>query len=43
MKKSLLEDVLPSAAADFEKMTEDGGAYRIYKIGSLEAGRKVSM
>ena len=37
MKNTLLADVLPSAAPEFEKMTEDGGAFRIYRIGSLEA------
>eukprot|EP00438_Fugacium_kawagutii_P011224 Skav228654 [mRNA] locus=scaffold2369:123061:148536:+ [translate_table: standard] len=33
----LLEDILPSAASEFEKTAEDGAIYRIYKIGSLEA------
>jgi len=36
MRKHLLEDVLPCAASEFEKTAEDGGVYRIYKIGSLE-------
>eukprot|EP00435_Cladocopium_sp_Y103_P016762 s2202_g4.t1 len=34
--KNLLEDVLPSAASEFEKTAEDGAIYRIYKIGSVE-------
>lgn len=37
-RKHLSEEVLPSAASDFEKTAEDGGIFRIYKIGSLEAG-----
>ena len=32
-----MEDVLPSAASEFEKTAEDGAIYRIYKIGSVEA------
>jgi len=36
MRKNLLEDVLPSAASEFEKTAEDGAIYRIYKIGSVE-------
>eukprot|EP00434_Breviolum_minutum_P009358 symbB.v1.2.008246.t2/scaffold515.1/size193321/8 len=36
MRKHLSEEVLPSAASDFEKTAEDGGIFRIYKIGSLE-------
>ena len=36
-KRGLLENVLPAAAPEFNQVTEDGIAFRIYKIGSLEA------
>eukprot|EP00930_Biecheleria_cincta_P032318 TRINITY_DN22427_c0_g1_i1.p1 TRINITY_DN22427_c0_g1~~TRINITY_DN22427_c0_g1_i1.p1 ORF type:complete len:1043 (-),score=216.13 TRINITY_DN22427_c0_g1_i1:272-3376(-) len=32
----LLTDVLPSAAPEFHKSTEDGVTFRIYRLGSLE-------
>ncbi|CAJ1440046.1 unnamed protein product [Effrenium voratum] len=35
-EQSLLKDILPTAAPEFNKTTEDGVAFRIYKIGSLE-------
>jgi len=35
-QQTLLNDILPMAAAEFNKVTEDGVAFRIYKIGSLE-------
>ena len=38
MKNTLLEDVLPKASPEFEKATEDGAQFRIYRIGALEAG-----
>ncbi|CAJ1399897.1 unnamed protein product [Effrenium voratum] len=34
--ESLLSDVLPTAAPEFNQKTEDGSTFRIYKIGSLE-------
>jgi len=34
--KFLLEDILPAAAPEFDKSTEDGVVFRIYRIGSLE-------
>ena len=37
-EQTLLNDILPLAAPEFNKITEDGVAFRIYKIGSLEAG-----
>lgn len=33
---SLVRDVLPTAAPEFQEKTEDGTCFRIYKIGSLE-------
>lgn len=33
---SLVKDVLPTAAPEFQEKTEDGTCFRIYKIGSLE-------
>ena len=36
-QRGLLENVLPSAAPEFNQVTEDGIVFRIYKIGSLEA------
>jgi hypothetical protein len=36
-EQTLLNDILPMAAPEFNKITEDGVAFRIYKIGSLEA------
>ena len=35
-EQTLLNDILPMAAPEFNKITEDGVAFRIYKIGSLE-------
>mmetsp|Transcript_46297 Transcript_46297/g.83480 ORF Transcript_46297/g.83480 Transcript_46297/m.83480 type:complete len:935 (-) Transcript_46297:14-2818(-) len=35
-QKSLAEDILPAAAPEFSKVTEDGVTFRIYSIGSLE-------
>eukprot|EP00439_Symbiodinium_sp_Y106_P086985 s383_g37.t2 len=35
-KHSLLEDVIPKAVPEFDQVTEDGVAFRIYKLGSLE-------
>eukprot|EP00930_Biecheleria_cincta_P060794 TRINITY_DN4638_c0_g6_i1.p1 TRINITY_DN4638_c0_g6~~TRINITY_DN4638_c0_g6_i1.p1 ORF type:complete len:952 (-),score=197.30 TRINITY_DN4638_c0_g6_i1:126-2927(-) len=35
-EKMLIDDILPAAASDFQKSTEDGVVFRIYKIGSLE-------
>eukprot|EP00930_Biecheleria_cincta_P040213 TRINITY_DN2756_c0_g2_i2.p1 TRINITY_DN2756_c0_g2~~TRINITY_DN2756_c0_g2_i2.p1 ORF type:complete len:1138 (+),score=237.20 TRINITY_DN2756_c0_g2_i2:59-3472(+) len=35
-QKFLLEDILPAAAPEFDKCTEDGVSFRIYRIGSLE-------
>ncbi|CAE7499920.1 unnamed protein product, partial [Symbiodinium pilosum] len=35
-QRGLLENVLPSAAPEFNQVTEDGIVFRIYKIGSLE-------
>ncbi|CAJ1388163.1 unnamed protein product [Effrenium voratum] len=35
-KRSLLEDILPTAAPEFYKTTEDGMAFRIYRLGRLE-------
>jgi len=35
-QQSLLEDVLPVAAPEFHKTTEDGVDFRIYRLGSLE-------
>mmetsp|Transcript_58316 Transcript_58316/g.138812 ORF Transcript_58316/g.138812 Transcript_58316/m.138812 type:complete len:935 (+) Transcript_58316:99-2903(+) len=32
----LVKEVLPNAAPDFQKSTEDGAVFRIYRIGSLE-------
>ena len=37
-EQTLLNDILPMAAPEFNKITEDGVAFRIYKIGSLEVG-----
>ena len=33
---TLVKDVLPTAAPEFQEKTEDGTCFRIYKIGSLE-------
>jgi len=35
-QQTLLNDVLPVAAPEFNKATEDGVVFRIYRIGSLE-------
>ncbi|CAE7326460.1 unnamed protein product [Symbiodinium necroappetens] len=35
-KRSLLEEVIPQAVPEFDQVTEDGVAFRIYKLGSLE-------
>lgn len=35
-QQALLNDVLPSAAPEFQKLTEDGVTFRIYRLGSLE-------
>eukprot|EP00931_Biecheleriopsis_adriatica_P026426 TRINITY_DN16083_c0_g1_i1.p1 TRINITY_DN16083_c0_g1~~TRINITY_DN16083_c0_g1_i1.p1 ORF type:complete len:1036 (-),score=244.94 TRINITY_DN16083_c0_g1_i1:61-3168(-) len=35
-EKALLKDILPTAAPEFNKVTEDGMVFRIYRIGSLE-------
>jgi len=35
-KRSLLEDILPTAAPEFAQTTEDGTVFRIYRIGRLE-------
>ena len=35
-QKFLLEDILPDAAPDFAKSTEDGAVSHIYRIGSQE-------
>ncbi|CAE6924796.1 unnamed protein product [Symbiodinium sp. CCMP2592] len=35
-KCSLLQEVIPKAVAEFDQVTEDGVAFRIYKLGSLE-------
>eukprot|EP00930_Biecheleria_cincta_P018205 TRINITY_DN14262_c0_g1_i1.p1 TRINITY_DN14262_c0_g1~~TRINITY_DN14262_c0_g1_i1.p1 ORF type:complete len:1026 (+),score=214.71 TRINITY_DN14262_c0_g1_i1:23-3100(+) len=35
-QKTLLDDVLPVAAPEFQKATEDGTLFRMYCIGSLE-------
>eukprot|EP00931_Biecheleriopsis_adriatica_P086789 TRINITY_DN6137_c0_g1_i1.p1 TRINITY_DN6137_c0_g1~~TRINITY_DN6137_c0_g1_i1.p1 ORF type:complete len:1079 (+),score=262.27 TRINITY_DN6137_c0_g1_i1:107-3238(+) len=35
-QQTLLKDVLPVAAPEFSKATEDGVIFRIYRIGSLE-------
>eukprot|EP00434_Breviolum_minutum_P009356 symbB.v1.2.008245.t1/scaffold515.1/size193321/7 len=32
----LVHDILPTAAPEFKKQTEDGSTFRIYQIGSLE-------
>lgn len=34
--RTLLEDILPTAAPEFAQTTEDGTIFRIYKIGRLE-------
>ncbi|CAE7040244.1 unnamed protein product [Symbiodinium natans] len=34
--RTLLEDILPTAAPEFAQTTEDGMIFRIYKIGRLE-------
>lgn len=33
---ALANDILPTAAPEFQEKTEDGAVFRIYKIGSLE-------
>lgn len=35
-EQTLFSDVLPSAAPEFQKSTEDGTVFRIYRLGSLE-------
>jgi len=35
-QQALLNDVLPSAASEFQESTEDGVVFRIYRLGSLE-------
>lgn len=35
-QQSLVKDILPSAAPEFENATEDGTLFRIYRLGSLE-------
>eukprot|EP00930_Biecheleria_cincta_P060793 TRINITY_DN4638_c0_g5_i1.p1 TRINITY_DN4638_c0_g5~~TRINITY_DN4638_c0_g5_i1.p1 ORF type:complete len:990 (-),score=227.90 TRINITY_DN4638_c0_g5_i1:39-2951(-) len=35
-QKFLMDEVLPSAAPEFAKPTEDGTMFRVYRIGSLE-------
>ena len=35
-QQALLEEVLPTAAPEFHKATEDGVVFRIYRLGSLE-------
>jgi len=35
-QQSLLKEILPTAAAEFEQKTEDGVVFRIYRLGSLE-------
>jgi len=35
-QKSLEQDILPAAAPEFSKATEDGVTFRIYSIGTLE-------
>eukprot|EP00930_Biecheleria_cincta_P056655 TRINITY_DN42726_c0_g1_i1.p1 TRINITY_DN42726_c0_g1~~TRINITY_DN42726_c0_g1_i1.p1 ORF type:complete len:523 (-),score=104.21 TRINITY_DN42726_c0_g1_i1:108-1532(-) len=35
-QKFLIEDIIPAATPEFDKSTEDGVAFRIYRIGSLE-------
>ena len=35
-QQTLLDDVLPVAAPEFHKSTEDGTVFRIYRLGSLE-------
>ena len=35
-KRSMLQDVIPKAVPEFYQVSEDGVAFRIYKLGSLE-------
>jgi len=35
-QQSLLEEILPATCPEFEKATEDGTVFRIYRLGSLE-------
>jgi len=35
-KRSLLDDILPTAAPEFTQSTEDGIVFRIYRLGRLE-------
>jgi len=35
-QQTLLNEILPAAAPEFEKKTEDGVIFRIYRLGSLE-------